>query len=263
MTRRVLLALGGLAMGLTAGLGYAWGLSPVKDTAPASLQRTYKDQYIQLVAQAFAVEGDVERARARLEALGEVDPARAVTAFAQRAAASGSDAESVRSLAALASALGARPATATPAPASATPPPGETAIALEPSATAFVPAAAPTRTPTPAPLGVFEFVGKELVCAAGAGRPLIQALMLDAGGGQVPGVEVIVEWDGGFDHFFTGLKPELGQGYGDFEMTEGVEYAVHLVASPSASVTGIFTEPCTDGAGRSFPGSWRLVFREQ
>ena len=34
-----------------------------------------------------------------------------------------------------------------------------------------------------------------------------------------PSVELVVTWDEGEDHFFTGLQPELGLGYGDFLMT--------------------------------------------
>ncbi|MBI1865988.1 MAG: HD-GYP domain-containing protein, partial [Nitrospirae bacterium] len=41
-------------------------------------------------------------------------------------------------------------------------------------------------------------------------------------------IEIVVVWDAGEDHFFTGLKPELGQGYADFTMTEGVSYTLRL-----------------------------------
>ena len=275
-----LLAVMGLAVGLGLGLLYAWVISPVQytDTAPLSLRADYKADYIRLVAGAFAVDGDVERARARLAMLEEADLAQTVTALAQRTAASDGDSEAVRSLAALAAALGVKPSSPTPTtpsapteiatlspspvPASSTPSP---TLSPKPSATvvpSITPRLLPTRTPTPTPLGAFQYVGKQLVCDPLLGEPLIQVLTVGSNDEQIPGVEVVVEWDGGFDRFFTGLKPELGRGYGDFAMTAGVEYTVHLVESPSAVVGGLRVETCEGDLGLSFPGSWRLVFRQ-
>ncbi len=52
--------------------------------------------------------------------------------------------------------------------------------------------------------------------------------ILDAAEQPVPSVELVVTWDGGEDHFFTGLKPELGLGYADFVMTPEVVYSIRL-----------------------------------
>lgn len=266
--RRIPLVVAGLAVGLALGLLYSWVISPAQyvNTDPASLRADYRADYIQLVARSFVVDGDLDRARARLARLGEADPARLVTALAQRAAASGGDPESVRPLAALASALGARPASPTPAPASATPEVTltlELAITAEPTATSI-----PSETPlsqsasTPTPPGAFVFVGKQAVCDAKLKQPLIQVLTLGANGSPVPGMEVLVEWSNGFDHFFTGLKPELGTGYGDFAMSEGVDYTVRLAADPATAIGGLKVEPCTDAGGKQLLGSWLLVFRQ-
>jgi hypothetical protein len=84
-------------------------------------------------------------------------------------------------------------------------------------------------------------------------------VVLDAAGQPVPGVEVIVIWDEGQDHFFTGLKPELGLGYGDFLMEEGVSYALQL-GRGQETVTGLTAQDCADDEGGFFAGSWRLVF---
>jgi hypothetical protein len=83
--------------------------------------------------------------------------------------------------------------------------------------------------------------------------------VLDAAGQGVPGVEVLVVWDTGEDRFYTGLKPELGSGYGDFAMTEGVQYTVRL-AEAGALVTGLQAQNCTGESGESYPGSWALDF---
>jgi hypothetical protein len=269
MKRHLVLASIGLIAGLIVGLGYTWWISPVKyvNTAPASLRADYKTRYIQLVAEAFAVEGDIDRAQARLTLLEDAHLNQTITALAQQRAASESDPKAARSLTALAEALNAEP----PVPAVsavpvistsvASPTPPEATATPAPSSTP-TPYLLPTHAPTATPLGEFGFVGKELVCDANLQPPLIQVIMLNADGEQIPGVEVVVEWDGGFDHFFTGLKPELGRGYGDFAMTEGVEYAVHLAASPSAAVTELVIETCPNPGGTPFPGSWLLTFRQ-
>jgi hypothetical protein len=100
---------------------------------------------------------------------------------------------------------------------------------------------------------------RELVCDPALRVPRLRVFVLDAAGQGVPGVEVLVVWDQGEDHFFTGLKPELGTGYGDFTMTEGVTYTVRLAES-DALVSGLTTEPCTEESGTGYPGSWLLEF---
>jgi hypothetical protein len=120
----------------------------------------------------------------------------------------------------------------------------------------------PTRTPTALPPGAFDFAGRQLVCDPALGQPLIQVLTENAAGQPVPGVEVVITWSGGFDHFFTGLKPDLGLGYGDFTMTPGIDYALHLAESPAVSIEGLTVENCSTPTGDTYPGSWLLVFRQ-
>jgi hypothetical protein len=120
----------------------------------------------------------------------------------------------------------------------------------------------PTRTPTPPPLVAFRFLSQQAVCDARLDQPLIQVITEGADGKQIPGVEVVVTWDVGFDHFFTGLKPDLGRGYGDFTMTPGTLYSVHLAESPSVTIDGLTPGTCTGPTGSQFPGSWLLVFRQ-
>jgi hypothetical protein len=94
------------------------------------------------------------------------------------------------------------------------------------------------------------------VCEAGTAVTRIEVETLDALLNQLPGVEVIVRWDGGEDHFFTGFKPEQGDGYGDFTMTPGVSYSVMLVDG-SPEISGLRIEPCDNGRD----GGWRLSFQ--
>jgi hypothetical protein len=277
MSRRAVWLWGGLAAGLGLGLGllYAWVISPVQyvNTSPDSLRPDLQTVYVQWAARAFAVNGDLSRARYRLALLRIADPAAAVGALAQQA--SGSNAAA---LADLAAALGG----GTPvAAASSTPDlnasPGTAAASATPRASpgpsrtpqptstivpSITPQLLPTRTPTPLPLGAFEFVGQQLVCDPLLGEPLIQVVTEAADGKQVPGVEVVITWDAGFDHFFTGLKPDLGAGYGDFTMAGGTEYSVHLAESPSATVEGLAAQTCGDPGSDSYLGSWLLIYKQ-
>ncbi|MGH2605249.1 MAG: hypothetical protein ACRDG5_01535, partial [Anaerolineales bacterium] len=117
------------------------------------------------------------------------------------------------------------------------------------------------RTPTATPGAPFQLLERDQVCDRDLTKPLLIVEVEDAAGRPIPGVEVLVIWDAGQDHFFTGLKPELGSGYGDFAMERGVSYAVKL-ADSLQSVTGLAAEECAAPDGTRFPGSWRLVFAQ-
>ena len=96
----------GLILGLVLGLVYAWVLNPVvyQDTAPASLAAPYQDRYRSMIAQAYEVTRNLERAISRLALLEDPDPVYALGAQAQQALAEGQPDEA-HALALLASAL--------------------------------------------------------------------------------------------------------------------------------------------------------------
>jgi hypothetical protein len=81
----------------------------------------------------------------------------------------------------------------------------------------------------------------------------------DASGQPVPGIEVVVTWEGEEEHFFTGLKPELGLGYADFVMTPDVVYTLQLAAGgqPANDITAA---KCLSEDGDRYWGSWMLKF---
>ena len=119
----------------------------------------------------------------------------------------------------------------------------------------------PTRTPTATPGAPFVLRDRTFVCDQSLGNPLIQVLAEDVDGRAVPGVEVVVNWDEGENHFFTGLKPELGLGYADFIMTPGVVYALRLVDGGEI-ISELTAEECETAAGSQYWGSWLLVFAQ-
>jgi len=166
----------GLVIGVVLGLIYAWVISPIEyvDTTPNSLRPDYLDHYRLTIALAFQSTGDLARAQARLDLLGDEDSALALAEQAQRHRGEGGTAEEAQALANLAAFLGQapQPFTASPEPTDTQSPPTETptqtssptvtdTATLEFTATAtqtitptatITPTIGPTSTPTRTPL---------------------------------------------------------------------------------------------------------------
>jgi hypothetical protein len=282
-----------LVLGLAIGLYYSMKVDPVRyvNIEPSSLQQVDQDRYRALIASAYAADQNLERAKQRLALLNDSDPASTLTLQASRAVQEGRPASEINALGMLAvaisqgsqvSAPNPQPlasATLTLTPASPTPaasatltqpaispsPPSITATAtitvtspgrtLAPTTTPL-----PTRTATPTPGAPFVLQKEaQLVCDPSLSEPFIQIEAQDAAGNPVPGVEVIVNWQGGEEHFFTGLKPDISPGYADFLMTPGVVYSLHL-ADGGESVPGITPNECEKSDGTRYWGSWKLIF---
>ncbi len=288
----------GLVIGIGFGLLYSWVISPVRyiDAAPRSLREDFKDQYRMMIASAYMATGDLERAKARLALLDDPEIDRTLTIQAQRALAEGRPEPETRALGLLAVALTTGPVTLQPtALPSITATPGLTNTTSTPSLTPThvvsintdspgegmplgptptrtpdprfptgtptpTPTLLPTRTATPTPGSLFVLSEQTFLCDSKITQPLIQVITLDAAGNPVPGVEIIVSWGGGEDHFFTGLKPEISLGYADFSMQPGVSYAVRL-AEGGETVPDLTPRECEQGGERIW-GSWLLTYSQ-
>jgi hypothetical protein len=300
-----------LLAGLGLGLAYSWTLSPVTyvDASPDILRVDFKDQYRSVIAASYASTHDLGRTRARLELLGDADPAGELSAQAQRMVAAGESAEAIQPIAQLAQDLqqgfASVPSTSTSTPiiptSSKTTPPatitatlfvptktplasatsttlGATALSVtetpQPTSTnsfaqtAFAPAASstflprPTFTPIPPPGKPFELISQDTVCEPAAQPGLMKFILTDKRRKQVSGIEIIVTWDQGEDHFFTGFKPELGNGYADFVMQADTIYSVRVVEG-GASIPNISTPICKESGGVDYAGGWLLTFQQQ
>jgi hypothetical protein len=284
----------GLVLGAVLGLAYAWFYAPVRyvDASPASLNETDKDQYRALISAAFAANGDLPRARARLNLLNDPDSARVLAVQAQRAMTEGHPEQEVYALGLLAISLsnGEVPSnafpilashtpdlvieTATPSPEPATATqeeivsvgsvlPGTQGPSATPTVSRLIPTATPlpTRTATPTPGSPYVLADRTAICDIKLSEPLIMINTLDAADQPVPGVEIIISWSGGEDHLVTGLKPELGLGYGDFYMQPGISYTVHL-AEGGELVQGLVSNECETRSGSRYWGSWSLIFSQ-
>ncbi|MGB7873375.1 MAG: hypothetical protein WBL25_03250 [Anaerolineales bacterium] len=293
MTRRLfpLVLLLALAIGFGLGLAYAWVIAPVQyvEAEPRLLRDDFKDHFRSAIAAAYASNADLERARARLELLGDPDLSQALAAQAQRMLGSGESPEAVQQVALLASALEgqaaenqpsptietATPETSTPVNNSDTPvqPEGtattvsetpEPTTELEPTNTPLPQLSAtprPTRTPT-ATLGApYQLIGEEIVCEPELAEGLLQIVVTDIRRQQIPGAEIIITWNNGEEHIFTGLKPELGHGYADFLMTPDVNYSVRM-ADGGAPALDLTIPDCENTNGEPYLGGMRLTFKQ-
>lgn len=251
----------GLLLGVAAGLYYSWAISPVEyiDSSPDSLREDFKSDYLALIASAYAATGDADRARARLAWVQIANPASTLSRLAQNRLAAGRPDSEARALAELAAILGERPS---PLISSATPLGAPTTTPIPPSPT-YTPTTTPSPTPSPTATASapFSFSTKEKICDAARQQNQIQILVLDAAGHGIPGVKALVVWDTGQDIFFTGLKPELGPGFADFAMQEGVTYSLQLSQGDGLE-TNIIIANCTGEDGETFAGSWLFTYQQ-
>ena len=283
----MLLSLLALLAGLAAGVLYSWVIAPMRyvDTSPNTLRPDFKDSYRAAIAAAYAGNHNLERAQARLALLGDPDPVEALTAQAQRMLAAGDTFQAVREVAGLASDLRAGMASIRLAPtktqAAASPtiaafattlpaPTPQTDATEEPTATpaeataapAFdTPMARPTRTPVPTASAPFQLVSEDPVCNANLTEGLLQVSVLDRRRHQMPGVEITIAWSGGEESFYTGLKPEIANGYADYVMQAGVIYSVQIERS-GTPLSGLSAPSCPDGSGGTYLGGMKLVFQQ-
>lgn len=282
----------GFIIGVALGIVYAWKINPVKyeNTLPTSLRADFKDQYRELIAVAYTANKSLERARLRLAQLGDPDPKQILAIQAQHALAAENPKPEAYALGQLAIALSQAETEGTPLSQGNLPAPKPTSSpvstvvnttltaasalstatlspavtltqGIKPTASAPILSVTPfpTRTFTPTPGSPFSLKDTLLVCEQGRTQPLMMIETLDAADQPVPGVEIIITWESGEDHFYTGLKPELGLGYADFAMTPGTVYTVRL-GDEGIPESGITPEECDSPSGERYWGSWRLVF---
>ena len=114
-------------------------------------------------------------------------------------------------------------------------------------------------TPTPGTLERLTLGNQEQICEAGL-SPEIQVVVLDEKGKGMPGVVVWLVWSTGSDRAVTGLKPELGAGYVDFDVVPAVDHALSIGGLGFPIVTDLQVVPCHyDEDEEPVPGSWRVV----
>ncbi|MCL4530905.1 MAG: hypothetical protein M1282_16035 [Chloroflexi bacterium] len=281
-----------LLVGFGIGLAYAWAVAPVRyvNTLPNTLRTDFKDQFRVAIAASYSATHNLDRAKARLALLGDADPVQALTAQAQRMLASGASFESIQQVAALASDLKSGVASmlptitntptaiaptvsaamavetaATSTAASETPTAmNESPTAVESTSTPQIfdtPTPRPTYTPTPTLGAPFKLVSQESICNPDLTDGLMQITTLDGARHQMPGVEIVITWNGGEEHIFTGLKPEIANGYADYIMQTGVSYTVR-VADSGSPVPNLTAPTCPGANNQTYLGGLHLTFQQ-
>jgi hypothetical protein len=270
-----------LIIGAALGLSYAWMISPTRyvDTVPSSLRADFKDQFRIAISAAYTSTGDIQRARARLALLGDEDSLQALSAQAQQMLANGMDFETANQIAQLASDLQgkniAQPVdtqtiftplantTLIPSPNVTDIPPQTESPSTpdQPPGQLSTPTPRPTQKPTATSGAPFIVLSQETVCKPNLTEALLQVYAIDSHRRPLPGVELIVTWDAGEDHFFTGFKPELGNGYADFQMQSGISYTLRT-ASGGTPATDLTVPFCPSANGGAFNGGLSVTFQQ-
>jgi hypothetical protein len=298
--RHFLFVLVGIALGLGVGLLITWQVWPVQyyDTDPIDLRQEYKDDYVVMIAAAYAQDRDLGLASLRLGQLGLEDAKQSVLGLFQRYGEAGYGGET-RSLALLAYDLGVtdvallpyveeltptpeliptpeptptEEATQTPTPTEtpSAPSPTPTQPTPEPTSTATQPPPTPTYTPTtrpedtPTPTVATDFdyqlvEQSDLGCSSDRSGDYILAYVRDEDDRGVAGVKITVKGPDVEDSFFTGLKPEIGPGFADYLVTASGSYTVQVAEGRSQVTQGLsFAADCPAETPHR---SWRVVFR--
>lgn len=257
----------GLIIGAALGVAYAWFISPVQyvDTSPASLREDFKEQYRALVASAYMLSSDLVRAKARLDQLKDPDINQTIAMQAQRSLAEERPEAERHALGMLAMALSqeALPEATVlnQGSSSSKVGAGPNGLSLTDSPDLSTPGSSITAIPTPSstPEALYTLQDIHLICDQGQNQPMIQVQVENASLEPVPGVEVFVNWPGGEENFFTGLKPELGLGFADFAMIPSITYTIRLEQSVQ-QVPGLAAKECELAEVERYWGFWRLVF---
>lgn len=281
-----------LLIGIGIGIAYAW-VTPQQrtDANPSILRTDFKDQFREAIAASYASTGNLARAQARLSILGDANLLETLNSQAQRTTASGRF-QQADQLVALALALETgnnspqtfptinitptifnetQPETdITPFPSPAdlpfilteTPEISPTQINNDTTPVAInTLAPRPTRTPIPTPSAPLKLTGQDIVCDAKLTEGLLQIIVFNANRRQLAGIKLKINWDSGEEEFFTGFKPELGNGYADFIMTPNLFYTIQPVGS-SEIVSDLVAPTCQTPSGETFTGGYKLTFQQ-
>lgn len=250
-----------VAAGIGGGLYYSWVVDPAAyvDTPPDTLRVADRQVYLALVGDLYAYDGDLDLARERLAQLGVPADGAALAAEVESYLDAGASLEDVRGIAHLAQELGASGGVLLVFASGPVAQPSATRPATVPAGTTST--ATPTPTPTPRP--TFLLVEQTALCAEPGAAGKIGVRVQDTTGEPMAGVEVVINWSGGQDHFFTGLHPGQGSGYGDFRMAPRAEYEVSLATLQSEVARGLASSVpqglCHEGIRAV---DWQITFRQ-
>ncbi len=270
----------GLVFGIGLGLYYAWYVNPVVEigTRPAQLAPEPRGRYMGAIALSFANDSDLSRTINRLLTItGQRQPfqdmADTACEMVQRGLANSNVGfREIRSMVTLYQLQGAEGCADEIVLASA--PPTDDPVIVLPTPTPAPPATKtptvpPTRFPTPTvqvaiptvpPAQSYTLINIATFCDPDASG-IIEVYVQNFNGTGIPGQPVRVRWEDGDDTFYTGLKPERGAAYADFQMQPDTVYTVQMPDRSAPSNQQLEAVPCTTENGQTARTSYRVVFR--
>ncbi len=238
----------GLTMGVTLGLALAWQWVPLPfiTVSPADMAVEHKEEYLRLVAETFAEDGDLGAAQARLERLHAGNAGQWVAELAVRA--SEQNDPTGRDLAHLAEALGIS---------------GEGLPGGLPAPAETVTPAVPV-TPTPA-IHYRVLSQRSLSCRELPGPARIQVYVRDEAGAGLTGIPLRIAGNGHQETFFTGLKG-ADPGYADYDVQDKGTYTLVVDVPGSEAVSGLRGDELTmvcPARGQNLSHGWEIVFQRE
>jgi hypothetical protein len=274
----------GLVLGVGGGIFYAWNVAPVEeyDTAPWQLREQDLAHYVVAIMMQYSYDGDLGGAIQSVIdlRLDGSDPIQQVADIACDLARTGyvdsnSGRRAIRVMMAFYQGQGKSSCADALIPAEDTVPTQVVQVVL-PTAT-LVPPASKTPTPegalgataTPPPLfaptatpqRAFTLVGGYPTFCSTELSGIIEVRVRDFNGQEIPGQPIRVRWSDGESTFFTGLKPERGPGYADFEMEPGREYIIEMPGLSDPSDRSLIADDCFTESGEEAIRSYRIVFQ--
>jgi hypothetical protein len=117
----------------------------------------------------------------------------------------------------------------------------------------------PSATPAPH----YRLIEQTAVCAEPDRAGKILVWVKDAEGNGLAGVGLVASWASGEDRSTTGLRPNLGAGYADFEMSPEIEYEVSLDSLNGDVAQGLTSELAPGLCPTSTLAlDWRVIFQQ-
>lgn len=231
-----------LALGIGIGLFVAWELWPVEfiNADPSDLRTRHKEDYVQMISLVYAADGDLDAARDRLSHLGSASSDRIFGDLISREKGAGGDPATLDALVRLAQGLGF-------------------------NSIPLVDAVNTITTTTSSRLRFRLTERTMLTCVEEPDESRLQVFVRDQRGRDLPNVAVGIHWATGEDTLYTGLKPEHGAGYADFQAAS-TTYSVTIQNTQSDIAENLTVgDPptnCKNDRGQT-PRGWKLVFQQK
>ena len=247
-------ALASLVVGGVLGLLITWVLWPVefKNADPADLRQSLKDDYVRMISLAYEADGNRDLAQRRLVALNLTNPAQTFNDLIEREIRNANDPATQDALIHLSQALGFKPP--------------YTALRPAPSPRGGTPVTVAVVATPAASVPSFQLVGHtQLTCADEPESAYLKFFVRDPTGHDLPNLAIEIRGKDILETIYTGLKPERGIGYADYEAAPGT-YSVTILNSQTETfanlVIGEMPANCRADRGVT-PRGWKLVFQQK